>query len=111
MIFQGELKCNEYSNYDCYVIDSSGYVVMSRDSADVGQFFGSVGPGKHAQQVMQAFVDKNVFEYTEVFNYQALCPNSILDESQENCAYFIETVSEKNNNNDNFFTLHKLVLD
>ncbi|XP_034830585.1 voltage-dependent calcium channel subunit alpha-2/delta-3 [Maniola hyperantus] len=86
---EGDLKCDEYSNYDCYVIDSSGYVVMSRESTDVGKFFGSVGSGKHTQQVMQSFVDKKVFEYTEVFNYQALCPDSLLPEP--NCAFSIDT--------------------
>ncbi|XP_023935814.1 voltage-dependent calcium channel subunit alpha-2/delta-3 [Bicyclus anynana] len=88
---KGELKCDEDSNYDCYVIDSSGYVVMSKDSKDVGQFFGSVGTGKHTQQVMQSFVEKNVFEYTEVFNYQALCPDSIREVSDANCGFSVDT--------------------
>ncbi|XP_063616481.1 voltage-dependent calcium channel subunit alpha-2/delta-3-like [Cydia splendana] len=60
-------------DHDCYVIDSSGYVVLSNNSDEVGQFFGEIHP-----LVLQSFIDKQIFEHVEVFNYQALCPNSIL---------------------------------
>ncbi|XP_037968616.2 voltage-dependent calcium channel subunit alpha-2/delta-3 isoform X1 [Plutella xylostella] len=59
--------------YDCYIVDSSGYIVLSLEKAEVGQFFGVVQP-----YVMQSFLDTGVFEHVEVFNYQALCPVSTL---------------------------------
>lgn len=59
--------------YECYVIDSSGYIVLAKDKELVGQFFGTVQ--KH---VMQTFIEMSIYEHVEVFNYQALCPLSVL---------------------------------
>lgn len=67
-----ELSC-EGKGYECYVIDSSGYVVLARDKELVGQFFGEVNP-----YVMQSFLDKNIYDHVEVFNYQALCDTDLL---------------------------------
>lgn len=65
--------------YECYVIDSSGYIVLSMAIEEVGQFFGMVQP-----YVLQSFIDKKIFEHVEVFNYQALCPLSILKNAASN---------------------------
>ncbi|CAB3256391.1 unnamed protein product [Arctia plantaginis] len=65
-------KCNS-TKFECYVIDSSGYIVLSKDKNLVGQFFGRVH-----NHVLQSFLDTGIFDHVEVFNYQALCPVSIL---------------------------------
>ncbi|PZC75536.1 hypothetical protein B5X24_HaOG205963 [Helicoverpa armigera] len=59
--------------YDCYVIDSSGYIVLAKEKELVGQFFGTV-----QKYVLQSFLDMGIYEHVEVFNYQALCPYSVL---------------------------------
>ncbi|CAH1639873.1 unnamed protein product [Spodoptera littoralis] len=59
--------------YDCYVIDSSGYIVLTKDKEIIGQFFGTVQ--KH---VLQSFLELGIYDHVEVFNYQALCPLSAL---------------------------------
>ncbi|XP_026738647.1 voltage-dependent calcium channel subunit alpha-2/delta-4 isoform X1 [Trichoplusia ni] len=59
--------------YDCYVIDSSGYIVLAKEKALVGQFFGT-----EQKYVLQSFLDLGIYDHVEVFNYQALCPLSVL---------------------------------
>ncbi|KAI5644965.1 neuronal voltage-dependent calcium channel alpha 2acd domain-containing protein [Phthorimaea operculella] len=68
--------CTE--DYPCYVIDSSGYIVLSlpRNISQVGLFFGSID--MTTKLVMQQLLNRGVFQNTTVFNYQALCPTSIL---------------------------------
>ncbi|XP_028034568.1 voltage-dependent calcium channel subunit alpha-2/delta-4-like isoform X1 [Bombyx mandarina] len=69
-----EVTCSG-EDYDCYLIDSSGYIVLSKDKEEVGQFFGIVN-----KYVLQSFLDQNIFQHVEVFDYQALCPIDILPE-------------------------------
>ncbi|KAL4716963.1 hypothetical protein ACJJTC_012774 [Scirpophaga incertulas] len=63
-------NCEE-DYYSCYVVDSSGYIVMSKNKDEIGLFFGVAG--EHAGHVLASFLDKRVFDHVEVFNYQALC--------------------------------------
>ncbi|XP_026759265.2 voltage-dependent calcium channel subunit alpha-2/delta-4 [Galleria mellonella] len=81
-----EFTCNG-DNYDCYVIDSSGYVVLSRQKEQIGQFFGVID--SNTRHVLQSFIDKSIFEHVEVFNYQALCPYYML--KQPNSAWTVAT--------------------
>ncbi|CAH0592660.1 unnamed protein product [Chrysodeixis includens] len=64
--------CNS-DKYDCYVIDSSGYIVLAKEKEKVGQFFGT-----EQKYVLQSFLDLGIYDHVEVFNYQALCPLSVL---------------------------------
>ncbi|KPI95038.1 Voltage-dependent calcium channel subunit alpha-2/delta-4 [Papilio xuthus] len=77
-----EFSCTD-QKYDCYVIDSSGYVVLAHDKDDVGRFFGVIHP-----HVLQSFMDKNIYEHVDVFNYQALCPLSALPDIPSNAWIF-----------------------
>ncbi|XP_041974818.1 voltage-dependent calcium channel subunit alpha-2/delta-3 isoform X2 [Aricia agestis] len=79
-----DLTCDEHGSYDCFLIDSSGYIVVGVQQPQVGQFFGVFYPG-----VLQSFIDKKIFDHVEVFNYQALCPVSILPEL--NSAFTLDT--------------------
>lgn len=85
LLFFQDPKCNS-TKYECYVIDSSGYIVLAKDKHLVGQFFGRVH--KH---VLQSFLDTGIFDHVEVFNYQALCPVSIL--VKKNNSWSLKTVS------------------
>ncbi|CAG9796424.1 unnamed protein product [Diatraea saccharalis] len=71
-------SCEDH-RYNCYVVDSSGYVVMSKEKEEIGKFFGVVG--EHTGYVLSSFLDKKVFDHVEVFNYQALCKNERLQVS------------------------------
>ncbi|CAH2102250.1 unnamed protein product [Euphydryas editha] len=73
-----ELNCEADGDYSCYVIDSSGYVVLSIDKSDVGKFFGVI---EDLSGVLQSLIDRNIFDHVEVFNYQALCPTSTLKQT------------------------------
>ncbi|XP_045449056.1 voltage-dependent calcium channel subunit alpha-2/delta-3 [Melitaea cinxia] len=73
-----ELNCEEDGDYRCYVIDSSGYVVLSIDKSDVGKFFGVI---EDLSGVLQSLIDKKIFDHVEVFNYQALCLTSTLQQT------------------------------
>ncbi|CAG4977830.1 unnamed protein product [Parnassius apollo] len=77
-----DFSCKD-ETYDCYIIDSSGYIVLARDKFDVGKFFGAVHP-----HIIQSFIDKNIYEHVEVFNYQALCPVSVLPNVESNAWIF-----------------------
>lgn len=81
--------------YGYYLIDSSGYVVLytdcsndeSNDEVDrVGQFFGVI---ENNGYVMQCFLDATVFQNVNVYNYQALCPTSML---KTKSAWSLQTV-------------------
>lgn len=72
------------------MIDSSGYIVVTMEhqkqkQAKVGDFFGAI-----QREVMQKFIDNKIFDHVEVFNYQALCPLSMIKEP--NCALSLNTV-------------------
>ncbi|XP_049879947.1 voltage-dependent calcium channel subunit alpha-2/delta-4 isoform X2 [Pectinophora gossypiella] len=72
-----EFVCGN-GKYDCFLVDSSGYVVLSYplNTSQVGQFFGVIN--HDTQLVLQYLIDMTVYQHVELFNYQALCPISIL---------------------------------
>ncbi|KAH9641729.1 hypothetical protein HF086_003855 [Spodoptera exigua] len=49
--------------YDCYVIDSSGYIVLAKEKEIIGQFFGTVQ--KH---VLQSFLELGIYDHVEPFS-------------------------------------------
>lgn len=83
-MFQPILDCESDK---CYVIDSSGYIVVSTDIAEVGTFFGALPTGSG---VMYSFLNDHIFDHVEVFNYQALCPVDILKDT--NSGWSLSTV-------------------
>lgn len=53
----------------CYLLDSSGYVVLSYTTLeDTGKFFGEVQPA-----VMDAMLNMSFFEKVTIYDFQALC--------------------------------------
>lgn len=54
----------------------------------MGKFFGVI---EDLSGVLQSLIDKKIFDHVEVFNYQALCLTSTLQETDG--AFTFDTVS------------------
>lgn len=52
----------------CYVVDSSGYIIVSIDTDDTGKFFGEV-----EGDILSSMLKEKIFKTVTVFDYQALC--------------------------------------
>lgn len=58
-------------DYECFVLDDNGYVLISDPKEDpgvVGKFFGEVR-GKS----MRKMIDENVYQEVKIYDYQAIC--------------------------------------
>ncbi|XP_065166775.1 voltage-dependent calcium channel subunit alpha-2/delta-3-like [Atheta coriaria] len=55
---------------DCYVIDNSGYILISPTLDNTGKFFGEVEGA-----VMHSMLVENLFEEIKVYDFQGLCFN------------------------------------
>lgn len=62
------LTCN--NSLSCYVLDNSGYIVISYDNNDTGKFFGEVQP-----DVINTMLKEEIFMKVTVYDFQALCFN------------------------------------
>ncbi|KAK9685704.1 Neuronal voltage-dependent calcium channel alpha 2acd [Popillia japonica] len=61
------------NNLDCYIIDSSGYILVSHDDIDTGTFF-----GKMEGCVFESMLELNIFDRVPVYDYQSLCYRMVL---------------------------------
>ncbi|KAG5870579.1 Voltage-dependent calcium channel subunit alpha-2/delta-3 [Gonioctena quinquepunctata] len=59
-------RCNE--SLDCYIIDSSGYIIVSENSWDTGRFFGGV-----EGDIFESMVIEDIYRNITLYDYQALC--------------------------------------
>ncbi|XP_073958462.1 voltage-dependent calcium channel subunit straightjacket isoform X8 [Choristoneura fumiferana] len=85
-------------NWDCYLVDNNGWVIVSEDDTQTGQFFGKIRP-----DVMSMLVEEEVYKTIHIMDYQAVCfrekkttnPASILLTPLENLrlimAWFLAT--------------------
>lgn len=55
-------------DYQCYVIDNNGFVVISEQLQETGAFFGEVKPA-----FMQRMLDDGIFKNVTIYDYQAVC--------------------------------------
>ncbi|KXJ79946.1 hypothetical protein RP20_CCG027437 [Aedes albopictus] len=55
-------------DYQCYVIDNNGFVVISEQLQETGAFFGEVKPA-----FMQRMIDDGIFKNVTIYDYQAVC--------------------------------------
>ncbi|KAL1493158.1 hypothetical protein ABEB36_011269 [Hypothenemus hampei] len=58
-------KCGE--NLICYIIDNSGYILVSQNN-DTGKFFGEI-----EGDIMESMLDNKIFSMKTIYDYQALC--------------------------------------
>ncbi|XP_061385682.1 voltage-dependent calcium channel subunit alpha-2/delta-3 isoform X1 [Danaus plexippus] len=55
-------------NWDCYLVDNNGWIIVSKDTTQTGQFFGKVRP-----DIMMKLVEEDVFKAVHIIDYQAVC--------------------------------------
>lgn len=60
------MPCGEYLS--CYILDHSGYIVVSESMNQTGIFFGVIEGA-----VMKTMVEKGIYEEVEMYDFQALC--------------------------------------
>lgn len=58
----------------CYLIDHSGYVIVSQNNEETGKFFGEV-----VSDVMQSMVDNEIYVKLTIFDYQGICYDNNLN--------------------------------
>lgn len=86
------MTCND-DHLDCYVIDSSGYVVVSYNNSNTGRFLGEVQP-----DVMSSMLEENIFERLTIYDYQAVCFYQDKDELEEDQKQKCECPKTNNTN-------------
>ncbi|XP_028285672.1 voltage-dependent calcium channel subunit alpha-2/delta-4-like isoform X2 [Parambassis ranga] len=64
------LSC-ESAELACYLVDSNGFILLSKERNDVGRFFGAVDGS-----VMASLLKMGMFKKVSLFDYQAMCKNS-----------------------------------
>lgn len=72
-------------NFECFVLDDNGYVMLAPDASDTGKFFGEVR-GK----LMQQLVAESVYRLINISDYQAIC---FIGKDPSNLATRLLTVS------------------
>jgi len=58
---------------DCYLLDQNGYIVISDEHNDTGQFMGT-----QEGAVMLSMVKQGLYNPIDIFDYQAWCCNEIV---------------------------------
>ncbi|XP_063073057.1 voltage-dependent calcium channel subunit alpha-2/delta-4 [Engraulis encrasicolus] len=61
------LSCN-LPEINCYLTDSNGFIMISKEKNDVGRFFGEVDGS-----VMSQLIRMGMFKRVSLFDYQAMC--------------------------------------
>lgn len=55
-------------DFECFVLDDNGYVIISPELSDTGKFFGEV-----RGFLMHHLVNERVFKKMIIYDYQAVC--------------------------------------
>lgn len=84
-------KTCESGEYDCFVLDDNGFILVSEKHEDTGKFFGEVDG-----MVMEMLVNSDVYKRVRVVDYQAVCYQPV---AKTNFASVLSTVRKKNNKN------------
>jgi len=64
----GDMMSCRNETIGCYVVDNSGFIVISPDRHDAGKFFGEVEGA-----IMNSLVKNQVFKKVKIFDYQGVC--------------------------------------
>ncbi|XP_026864540.2 voltage-dependent calcium channel subunit alpha-2/delta-4 [Electrophorus electricus] len=68
------LSCTDSLDLSCYVIDSNGFIIISKETSEVGRFLGEIDGS-----VMSQLLQMGMFKSVSLYDYQAMCkvnPNS-----------------------------------
>uniref|UniRef100_A0A8C2E1U5 Calcium voltage-gated channel auxiliary subunit alpha2delta 4 n=1 Tax=Cyprinus carpio TaxID=7962 RepID=A0A8C2E1U5_CYPCA len=60
--------CSGWQDVNCYVIDSNGFIIISKDRTDVGRFLGKIDGS-----VMSQLLKMGMFKRVLLYDYQAMC--------------------------------------
>lgn len=74
-------------DFECFVLDDNGYVIVSPDISETGRFFGEV-----RGMLMHHLVKERVFKVITIYDYQAICFHS---KDTQNFAITLLTVSKQ----------------
>lgn len=55
-------------DFECFIIDDNGYVIVSENFADTGKFFGEL-----RGFLMHNLLTEHVFRKIDIYDYQAIC--------------------------------------
>jgi voltage-dependent calcium channel alpha-2/delta-3 len=77
-------KTCESGEYDCYVLDDNGFILISEKHEHTGRFFGEIDG-----MVMEMLVNSDVYKRVRVVDYQAVCFQPL---SKTNFGNFLRTV-------------------
>jgi hypothetical protein len=69
----------------CYILDNSGFIVVSEEISETGKFFGEV-----EGNAMKMLIQEKVFRKVHIIDYQAICLHE--NESTSHASFLI-TVS------------------
>ncbi|CAL8108692.1 unnamed protein product [Orchesella dallaii] len=68
-----DLKRNcDNGEFDCFVLDDNGFILVSENHEDTGKFFGEVDG-----MVMEMLVNSDVYKRVRVVDYQAVCLQAV----------------------------------
>ncbi|XP_072528942.1 voltage-dependent calcium channel subunit alpha-2/delta-4 isoform X2 [Salminus brasiliensis] len=62
------LSCTKSTELNCYIIDSNGFILISKDRNEVGRFFGEIDGS-----VMSQLLRMGMFKRISLYDYQAMC--------------------------------------
>ncbi|XP_028138725.2 voltage-dependent calcium channel subunit alpha-2/delta-3 [Diabrotica virgifera virgifera] len=74
-------RCND--NLECYIVDSSGYIIVAEYDDRAGQFFGKI-----EGDIMGSMLRVGIFKQATMYDYQAFCRK---ENSSESAASTIHT--------------------
>uniref|UniRef100_A0AAY4CLL5 VWFA domain-containing protein n=1 Tax=Denticeps clupeoides TaxID=299321 RepID=A0AAY4CLL5_9TELE len=57
-----------FQDINCYIVDNNGFIIVSKDRADAGRFFGEVDGS-----VMAQLLKSGLFKRIALYDYQAMC--------------------------------------
>jgi len=77
----GDIMSCRNESIGCYVVDNSGFIIISPDKKNVGEFFGLV-----EGSIMKSLVMNQVFKEVKIFDYQGVCMEEepVYEESSAN---------------------------
>lgn len=55
-------------SFECYVLDSNAYIILSENKEYTGYFFGEV-----RGYIMEQLINKNIYHRVHIFDYQGVC--------------------------------------